>query len=147
METLRLPTLPADQRLRRRRFAWTAIPLAGCELAGMTALVIGYQSGESAASNTSEFAWFWTGMLLLTLPLAVLVGRSATPSRIRTALLVLYGLVSYAPKLLRHPASPLYHDEFAHWRETHDIINTRKIFNPDPLSSLLASYPGTQSSC
>jgi hypothetical protein len=143
METLALPTLRADHGLRRRRrFAWAAIPLAGCELAGMAAVVIGYQSGESAVSNTSEFAWFWTGMLLLTLPVAVLVGWSATPSRIRTALLVLYGLVSYAPKLLRNPPSPLFHDEFAHWRETHDILSTGKLFNPNPILSIIARYPG-----
>jgi len=142
VETLPLPTLPADQGLRRRRFLLAAIALAGCELAGMAAVVTGYHSGESAVSNMSEFAWFWIGLLLLTLPLAGLVGRRATPSSIRTALLVLYGLVSYAPKLLRNPASPLYHDEFAHWLETHDIPKTGKPFNPNPLISIIARYPG-----
>ncbi len=142
VETLPLPTLPADQGLRRRRFLLAAIALAGCELAGMAAVVTGYHSGESAVSNMSEFAWFWIGLLLLTLPLAGLVGRRATPSSIRTALLVLYGLVSYAPKLLRNPASPLYHDEFAHWLETHDILKTGKPFNPNPLISIIARYPG-----
>jgi hypothetical protein len=141
VKTLLRPTLPADQGLRRR-FVWAAIALAGCELAGMAAVVIGYHIGESTASSTPEFAWFWTGMLLLTLPLAVLVGRGATPSPIRTALLVFYGLMSYAPKLLRNPAAPLYHDEYAHWRETYDLLSTGKLFTPNPIISIIARYPG-----
>jgi hypothetical protein len=142
VETLPLPTLATDQGSRRRRFLIAAITLAGCELVGVVAVVAGYHSGESAVSNTSEFAWFWAGMLLLTLPLAGLAGRRATPAPIRTALLVLYGLVSYAPKLLRNPASPLYHDEFAHWLETNNILKTGKLFEPNPIILIVSRYPG-----
>jgi hypothetical protein len=59
----------------------------------------------------------------------------------RTALLILYGLVSYAPKLLRS-TSPVFNDEFAHWRETHDILSTGQLFQPNPLISVIARYPG-----
>jgi hypothetical protein len=142
VETLPLPRLSSSHGLRRWRFQLAAIALAGCELAGLAAVVAGYHSGESSVSNTSEFAWFWTGMLLLTLPVAVLVGRYATPARVRTASLLLYGLVSYAPKLLRNPAAPLYHDEFAHWLETYDVLKTGRLFNPNPIISIIARYPG-----
>jgi hypothetical protein len=60
----------------------------------------------------------------------------------RTALLVLYGLVSYAPKLLRNPSAPIYHDEFAHFRETYEILATGKLFAPNPIISIIARYPG-----
>ena len=93
-----------------------AVAFAGCELAGMAAVVRAYYIAQTTLSNTSEFAWFWVGMFLLELPLVVLIARRATPRTMRTALLTLYGLVSYAPKLLRNPTSPVYHDEFAHWR-------------------------------
>ena len=52
-------------------------------------------------------------MLLLELPLVGLLARRATPRAMRTALLIFYGFVSYGPKLLRNPTSPVYHDEFA----------------------------------
>ena len=60
----------------------------------------------------------------------------------RSALLILYGLVSYAPKLLRNPASPIYHDEYAHWLETHEVLSTGKLFQPNSIIPILARYPG-----
>jgi hypothetical protein len=72
----------------------------------------------------------------------VLAGRRGTPAPIRTALLLLYGLVTYAPKLLRNPASPLYHDEYAHWLETYNILKTGKLFSPNPIIGIIARYPG-----
>jgi hypothetical protein len=81
-------------------------------------------------------------MFLIELPLVGFVARRATPRIMRTALLTLYGVVSFAPKLLRSPTSPLYHDEFAHWRETHDILVTGKLFQANPIISIVARYPG-----
>ena len=108
----------------------------------MAAVVRAYHIAQTTLSNTSEFAWFWVGMFLLELPLAGLIARRATPRTMRTALLILYGLVSYAPKLLRNPTSPLYHDEFAHWRETYEILSTGKLFQPNPIIPIIARYPG-----
>ena len=81
-------------------------------------------------------------MFLLELPLAGLLAQRGTPRAMRTGLLILYGLVSYAPKLLRNPTSPLYHDEFAHWRETYEILATGKLFQPNPIISIIPRYPG-----
>jgi hypothetical protein len=61
---------------------------------------------------------------------------------VRTALLTVYGFVSYAPKLLRTPTSPTYHDEFAHWRAAYEILSTGKLFRPNPIDSIIAQYPG-----
>ena len=108
----------------------------------MAAVVRGYHIGGTTRTNESEFIWFWVGMFLLEVPLAGLIVRRATPRPVRTAMLVLYGLVSYAPKLLRNPTSPLYHDELAHWRETHEILTTGKLFQPNPIISIVARYPG-----
>jgi hypothetical protein len=108
----------------------------------MAAIVRSYHIAEGTLSNTSEFAWFWSGMFLLELPIAVLIVRRATPRSMRTALLTLYGLVSYTPKLLRDPASPAYHDEYAHWRATYEILSTGKLFQSNPLISIIAQFPG-----
>src|SRR5262249_25486602 len=96
--------------------------LAVCGAAGIAAIVYASEIAQTRLTGTSEFAWFWAGMFLLGLPVAGLCARRATAPGARTALLVFYGLVSYAPKLLRDPTSPGYHDEFAHWRETYDIL-------------------------
>jgi hypothetical protein len=113
-----------------------------CQLSGVAAIVHSYLIAQTRLTSTSEFAWFWAGMFLLELPIAGLVARRATPQAVRTALLTLYGFVSFAPKLIRNPTSPLYHDEFAHWRATYNILNTGKLFQPDPIIPIISRYPG-----
>jgi hypothetical protein len=130
------------RRHRALRVFFLCVAFAACESAGVTALVRSYTIAQTTLTNTSEFAWFWTGMFLLVLPLAGLLGRRGTPPAMHTGLLILYGLVSYAPKLLRNPASPLYHDEFAHWREAHEILTTGKLFQPNPIISIIPRFPG-----
>ena len=119
-----------------------ALAFAVCELAGTAAVVRAYDIAQFTLSNTSEFVWFYMGMFLLELPLVGLIARRATPHTMRTALLTLYGLVSYIPKLLRNPTGPAYHDEFAHWRATYEILSTGKLFQPNPLIHIIAQYPG-----
>jgi len=134
---------PPVRRYRSRQgHLLAAAALAGCEITGMAAVVRSYYIAETTLSSTSEFIWFWVGMFLLELPLAGLIVRRATPQTMRTALLTLYGLVSYAPKLLRNPTSPAYHDEFAHWRATYEILSTGKLFQPNPIISIIAKFPG-----
>jgi hypothetical protein len=132
----------AQQRRNERARPLVFIALGVCEVAGVAALVNSYRIAQTTLSDTAEFTWFWLGMLLLELPLAGLTARRATSPAARTALLVLLGVVSYAPKLLRDPTSPVYHDEFAHWRETYDILATGKLFGPSPIVPIIARYPG-----
>ena len=119
-----------------------AVAFAVCELAGTAAVVRAYDIAQFTPSNPSEFAWFYMGMFLLELPLVALIARRATPQTMRTALLTFYGLVSYIPKLLRNPTAPAYHDEFAHWRATYEILSTGKLFQANPLIHIIAQYPG-----
>ena len=118
----------------------------------MAALIHAYDVALTTLSNESEFAWFWLGVCLLEFPLVGLVVRKATPPSLRTGLLTLFGFVSFAPKLLRDPTSPVFHDEFAHWRELTkfsaresyfgttrcyiSLLNTRD-FTPPPLRSFM----------
>lgn len=125
------------------RRAWlAAAALALCELAGLGAVIRGYQIAQTTPTGQAEFAWFWAGMCLLVLPLVALIARKRTSPASRIALLVLYGFVSYAPKLLRDPHSPIFYDEYAHWRATHSILSTGKLFQPNPLVPIISRYPG-----
>ena len=138
----RLPPTRRFQETRRDYFLVAALLSGCCEVAGVASLVHAYNIAEATLTSTSEFAWFWLGMLLIELPLAGIIARRATPNVMRTALLVFYGLVSYIPKLLRNPTGPIYHDEFAHWRATYEILSTGKLFQPNPIISIIARYPG-----
>ena len=142
----KLSPSPGRRPLRSRR-AWliVVLALAASEVAGMAALVTSYRIAQTTLSNRAEFIWFWLGMFLVQLPLTGLISRRGTSNSARTALLVLFGMVTYAPKLLRDPMSPVYHDEFAHWRETNDILATGKLFGPSPIVPIISRYPGLHS--
>jgi hypothetical protein len=134
---------PVSRRKPQRISASAAVLLIGCcELAGMAAIVWSYAIARTTLTSTSEFGWFWVGMSLVELPIAGLAAARATSRATRGALLLLYGIVSYAPKLLRDPTSPLYHDEYAHWRATYEILSTGKLFQPNPMVPITARYPG-----
>ena len=133
-------------RYRRARRAYLlfaiALSVSWCELAGIAALVHAYNIAQTTQSSTSEFAYFWVGMFLLELPLGWLITRRDTPRTLRISLLTFYGLISFAPKLLRNPTAPVYHDEYAHWRATYEILVTGKLFQPNPIIPIIARYPG-----
>jgi hypothetical protein len=129
-------------RHRRVRVYFVVLAFIACELAGMGALVRAYDIAQTTLSNESEFEWFWLGMCLLEFPLVGLVVRKATPPGMRAGVLTLFGFVSFAPKLLRDPTSPVFHDEFAHWRATYEILSTGKLFRNNPLLHVAAQYPG-----
>ena len=135
------PSVVHRRRSRFRRICVVAL-IGLCQVAGMAGLVRAYQIAETTLTSTSEFAWFWAGMFLLELPLVIVISLRSTSRTLRTALLTLYGFVSYAPKLLRNPGSPLYHDEYAHWLATYDILSTGKLFEPNPMVPIVARYPG-----
>ena len=135
---------PSIHRRRSRQVSVLAIValVALCEIAGMAAIVRAYSIAEFTRTSNSEFAWFWAGMFLLELPIVGLLALRATPGSVRFSLLVLYGIVSYAPKLLRDPSSPLYHDEYAHWRATYAILHSGKLFQSNPMVPIISRYPG-----
>ena len=80
---------------------------AGCELAGMCGHGRMLPAGRDHDQRRLRIRMVLGGTFLIELPLAGLVARRATSRTMRTALLTLYGLVSYAPKLLRDPTSRL----------------------------------------
>lgn len=133
---------PTHRRSGNRRQIVYTLAVASCLATGMAAVAIGYAIAQYHLTSQSEFIWFWVGMFLLTLPLVVLMARRATTPTLRIALLTIYAIVTYAPKLLRDPFSPLYFDEFGHWRATYEILQTGKLFNPNPIVPIAQYYPG-----
>lgn len=140
--TRREPRIHRATSRRHHLYVLGALALAAAEVAGMAAVARAYQLAQATTSSTPEFAWFWAGMALMVLPLAGLAASRTMLPAMRTGLLILYGFVSYAPKLLRSPASPVYHDEFASWRQTEGILRTGGLFHGNQIVPIAADYPG-----
>lgn len=136
------PEPPVKHRRRGLHVYLMALAFVACEMAGLTAVVRAYEIAQTTLTSTSEFGWFWAGMCLVELPLVWVMARRETSPSTRTALLIFYGLTSFLPKLLRNPGAPAYHDEYAHWRSTYEILSTGKLFQPNPIIRIISEYPG-----
>ncbi|GIE36395.1 hypothetical protein Ait01nite_094400 [Actinoplanes italicus] len=125
--------------------AWTGPVAAGIALtitgaAGATALAVAYRQAEWGQDGA--FTWFWAGMLVFSLPAAYWAVRRDSSARLRLAVLIGYACFTYLPKLLRNPAGPLYHDEYAHWGQSQDIVLDGVLFQQNPIIRVIGDYPG-----
>ncbi|BCY14118.1 hypothetical protein [Actinoplanes sp. L3-i22] len=127
-------------RARVAEAAWCASTLTVAGAAGAAAIVIAYRRAEWGESG--QFGWFWAGMLLFTLTAGYWALRRGTSARLRLAVLIGYGAFTYLPKLLRHPSGPLYHDEYAHWGQSHNILLDGRLFEMNPIVRVIGDYPG-----
>ena len=50
--------------------------------------------------------------------------------------------MTFLPKLIRNPAGPDYHDEYAHWRAIYNILSSGKLFEPAAIIPIISDYPG-----
>jgi hypothetical protein len=119
-----------------------ALSVAACAAAGMAAIVKSYLVAETTVTNEAEFIWFWAGLTCIEIPLIAVIARRRTSAAARSALLLIIAFASYAPKLLRDPGAPIYHDEYAHWRATYDIIASRQLFEHAQIVPVIGAYPG-----
>ncbi|MFF0376215.1 hypothetical protein [Actinoplanes missouriensis] len=123
-----------------RETAWCAATLTAAAAAGAAALVVAYRRAEWG--EPGQFAFFWAGMVLFTLPAAYWGVRRSTAPRLRLAVLAGYACFTYLPKLLRNPSGPLYHDEYAHWGQAHDILLDGRLFQQNSIVRVIGDYPG-----
>ena len=144
VEPRRAATGPARRAARHAAKPRWPVPLlvAACAAAGMAAMVKSYLVAETTVSNEAEFTWFWAGLIIVEIPLIAVIARRRTSAAARSALLLVIAFASYAPKLLRDPGMPVYHDEYAHWRATYDIIASRQLFEHAQIVPVIGGYPG-----
>jgi hypothetical protein len=122
---------------------WCAATLTVAAGAGAALLVAANRAAEWQTG--SPFGLFWSGMLIFTLPAVWWAVRAASSARLRLAVLVGYGGFTYLPKLLRNPGGPLYHDEFAHWRQSREIVLDGRLFEQNPIVRVIGDFPGLHS--
>jgi hypothetical protein len=119
---------------------WCAGTLTVAGAVGAALLVAADRAAEW--QRGSPFGLFWLGILVFTLPAAWWAIRPGSSARLRLAVLVGYALFTYLPKLLRNPAGPLFHDEFAHWRQSQEILLDGRLFEPNPIVRVVGDFPG-----
>lgn len=131
----------AHASLRATMWSWLAA-LSLTSAAGVAVVVLGYNAGRSSAPNADLF--FWTGLLILVLPVSLRLCSAAATRGERVALLVLLGMAFYLLKVLQYPLYFAYYDEFSHWRTTYDVLTSAHLFHASPLSPISPWYPGLE---
>lgn len=124
-----------------RWVSWpTVVPAA---VAGI--LLVGWSYRISGGGSPAELYYltFWAGMLLAVLPVAVLLTRAESGRGRRALALLLLGVLTAVPKFLRNATQPLYHDEYAHYREAVDVAMSQHLLQPNTLIPIVQFFPGT----
>lgn len=114
--------------------------LAEAGAAGAILIVTSYRLAEW--QHGSPFALFWLGLLLFAVPAIAIAGRRDVSPSTRLGVLIGYAAFTYLPKLLRNPDGPLFHDEFAHWRQSQGILTDGRLFENNPIVRVIGDFPG-----
>ncbi|MFE4498995.1 hypothetical protein ACFRFQ_03995 [Rhodococcus sp. NPDC056743] len=121
--------------------SWTVIGVSvalGTLLIGMS-----YRMSSEGTPPNVYYATFWVGMLLGLVPLAAKLATAGTTVNQRIGAITLLGLFTAVPKYLRNPFGPSYHDEYAHWRESVDVMTGGQLFPPNSIIPIVEYFPGT----
>lgn len=106
-------------------------------------LVVAVAFAGARLSHSWADALFWTGLLIIMLPVTVrLVGQRATRAE-RLALVIALGLALYAVKVMMSPAQFVLHDELGAYRSIEDILRTGHLYKPiNPVDGAYSAYSG-----
>jgi hypothetical protein len=94
--------------------------------------------------GAAHFYVFWLAYFLVVAPVAIVLVSSRSSASTRGALVVALGIWSLAPSLLRTGSSPLYFDEFSHFRMLQDLVRTGHPVSSVGLLQIGASFPGLE---
>ena len=120
---------------------WVSVVVA----AVLGVLVIGLSFRFAAQGDSPQLYYltFWAGMLLALGPAGAVIMSARTSPAARLAGVTLVALLTAVPKYLRNPSVPLYHDEYAHWRQAFDVLQTGHLFRPNNIIPIVQYFPGT----
>lgn len=126
---------------RTRQVPWPVI-LASSAV-GILIVGLSFRMSAAGLPAGAYYATFWAGVLAAVVPLGARLMSVTTTRRDRGWLIALLGGVTAVPKYLRNPTQPLYHDEYAHWREAIDVLTTGHLLRPNSLIPIVEFFPGT----
>lgn len=128
------PTPPAN-------CAWIA---ALCLAAAVALLLV--VSGHAAGRRAYDAAplLFWSGVILLVVPISLRIGWPRVARGERLFLLVLFVETLLYYKTVYSPTGFIGHDEFLHWVAADDLLTARRLFLSNPLLPIGPTYPALE---
>jgi hypothetical protein len=107
-------------------------------------LFVALGDGSSAiAPSAGAQAAFWFGLVLLVAPATAYVTAATDVSDEEAfALVAVVGLSLYCVKILHSPTYFTFPDEFFHWRNVIDVLDTGALFRLNALLPASSAYPG-----
>jgi len=131
----------SDGPTRPARCEWIA---ALCLTAAVALLLV--VAGHAAGRRAYDVAplLFWSGVVLLVVPLSLRIGWSGVARGERLFLLLLLTEALFYYKSVYSPTSFVGHDEFLHWVATDNLLATRRLFLSNPLLPIGPAYPALE---
>lgn len=84
----------------------------------------------------------WLAILGIVLPCAARLSWPNVGPQERISTVLLLAVALYMVRILHNPDAFVNHDEFLHWRSVNDILDSHRLFMPNPLLPIGPSYPG-----
>ena len=109
---------------------------------GLGCIQIADQRTFQGGNYGTNHSFFWCGLILVFLPIALRATMRRTPRPERIALILLLAAALYVVKIESSPYAFTYNDEYIHWENTQHILNNGHIFQYNPLLPTAAYYPG-----
>ncbi len=116
--------------------------VALCTALGLASVAVADAASRHGYAYSKASVFFWLGLLLIFVPIAVRVLMPGTDRQERLTLVIVLGFALYLVKVLASPDAFTFGDEYIHLRSTQDILRTHHLFGFNPLLPTAAYYPG-----
>ncbi|WP_145660548.1 hypothetical protein [Bradyrhizobium stylosanthis] len=105
-------------------------------------VVAGHAAGRRAYDVTPLL--FWSGVVLLVVPISLRIGWPGVARGERLFLLFLFAELLLYYKTVYSPTSFVGHDEFLHWVAADDLLTARRLFLSNSLLPIGPTYPALE---
>jgi hypothetical protein len=137
----RPPAEAATRKCSRVTYLWVPIIAVSTAL-GLASVALANEAGLQGRPYGTALVFFFVGLLLIFVPVAVRVLMHGVGRQERLILIIVLGAALYVVKILGSPAAFTFTDEYIHLRNTQDILRTHHLFALNPLLPTAAYYPG-----
>ena len=124
--------------------SWGWFPVLSLVSAGGL-LLVSLADALSRAGLPFSDLYFWVGLLVIVVPLALRLTFDTATRRERIGLIVLLGTALYIVKVMHSPFIFAYSDEYLHLYNAEQILNSGTWFHPNPILEVSPLYPGLAS--
>ena len=120
---------------------WIVLLCLNCSIA-LFLIAAGHGAGRRGEADAAFL--FWSGVILLLLPIASRIASPVLSRGERLFLLLLLTECLFLYKLFYAPTSFVQFDEFLHWITAQDILYRHKLFLSNSLLPISPFYPGLE---